>query len=93
MGCGYGYRYAQKYPQVTRAIAYEGGYIPGGYPCNMVPSGAVILLPCTLMVDTHNPPYKQRLIGMDSGAGILFVVCCLGAWMTIVYVVITISLP
>ena len=44
--------------------AYKGGYVPGRYPCNMVPSGTVSLLPCTLVVDTHNPPYEQRLVGM-----------------------------
>jgi hypothetical protein len=37
------------------------------------------------VASTHNPPYEQRLIGMDSGV-VLFVVCCLvhgWLWMAV----------
>jgi hypothetical protein len=59
---------------------------------------SVVSLLSSNVASTHNPPYEQRLVGMDSGVGVPFVVCHLCAWMCVdgcgllVFMVIKITL-
>jgi hypothetical protein len=72
--------------------------VVGDVVCTSGPCCPLLML-LSNVASTHNPSYEQRLIGMDSGVGIPFVVCHLGAWMCVdgcgllIFMVITISLP